>query len=382
MSKAESSEGPRPYEVDWAISLKRVEAQSGDASKASLRQAISHLRGLLGEDFLLKAFRLGFGPAYGFKLIWVWDKNIVLDFYSLLSTCNGFLEFERVFHKIRKCKHLDQMQEKMSLLRTACLFSNQYEVQFEPKLKSINKEPDLLLVGKDNGNRLYVEISDLEASADSRKAKQQMHLFFTEVMHGKFGVEVRGKLESVLTGADAQNFYRYLEEHAYNEANVKGIFIYCVPGKLKFIAYLPTCYNQALQLARENGFELHGIEGPIERSEFYRLPLKIDDEAEQLSGEFENIIVIWSDLLLVGPILHGLPFANELESVFDTRAHVSGVVLAHVFPNDSLQRSVHPDILQFTDVNGMLYSFMLVFRKGNERLKAKLRETLLKNSVT
>lgn len=371
-----------PFLVDWNRSIEHTKRYGRPEEQEEILCKVGELRALLGENFLLDSMNKGFPEAHAFKMLFNWHPNIVRGLHHLLTeSATGAKGVERVIHQFAACRNLPEMKEALSLLRSALLFRRGFSnLEF---IFSVGQEriADLSMRCPGVEKDIFVEVSEMNSSEKSVAIAHQIDLLFNPYQFGDLRVETRGSLERVLSDSEVDSMHQEIQSKAPPLLAEVGVYSLKKTGAITLIIFKHECQDQAARLAQETGIYFEGTRGPSEKLDILRVHGKIKKEIRQMPYGTENIILLWGMQMLLPVMLNRISLQDYLASLIACRPHLSGLILAAEFPNDSFDCNVNPDVILVRATTGMLFAVVPVFKEGKEKLRDGIVNSLLQGST-
>src|SRR5258706_1783192 len=153
-----------------------------DDERPRAKDSIKYLRAVLGEDFLAHAWRLG-NPIYD----WCFGNSAPHARRSLIRLGEQLRSFENVpgfKNLIAGLTNHTKAAEALTVLGAASSFSRVgFTVEFDPRIETTGKIPDLLLVDPDSGEEIYVEVSRLRAGGEQEVIRRNHEVVWHTVFN-------------------------------------------------------------------------------------------------------------------------------------------------------------------------------------------------------
>ncbi|PYS47891.1 MAG: hypothetical protein DMF68_14800 [Acidobacteria bacterium] len=260
--------------------------------------AFSHLRQVLGEKFVIRAFKEGH-PLFGTLINNVAITRLWLARFS--DALQALREVEGFQGLLRRIKRSDQFAEGSSVLDVAFQFhSAGFKVTFDPQVmvtlqggEKRLKVPDIKIVNEETGEEIIVEVSILEIGAAFRESFDTSSFslrLFTEVLQ-LAGLTIHARMSDAFDEDCVDEVFKNLAALS-NEVTRAGKFRALVDQYIEAGIAPDSNKAELIRWATEHGIG-DGFTGPsIWFDEISRARMKIRDKLAQLPEDRPGIIVI------------------------------------------------------------------------------------------
>jgi hypothetical protein len=296
------------------------------------RRAFQTLGSLLGADFLDLAIRERHPILQELVNLAPWTRRRITWLAGTLTSLQDASGFGGVLRRFRIPK---QFGEAMSLFRTAAsLQSAGFNVEFEPTISGFAKVPDLALVHQRTGERLYVEITALQASDIAKAASRTSFGIASQVLFAAPFLNYVGRIHRSLS---ERHLADVVEQVRATVARGKTSFQELVIANVVEMALAPDNDRDLLDAwANEHGLEVGTLSGPpIEVDEVQRVRSRIRGEQKQLPAGVANIVVIEG----FSPMLDGRSIEHIVSDIAETlydANHVFAAVISGGYMGDGV----------------------------------------------
>lgn len=332
--------------LEWDNHIRHVGTidEFTDEQKELAREALSYLRqpDVLGEAFLSRARQTGH-PLYGyFRNTAPWTRRWLTRFAGAFKDLWGADGFSTCVNE--QIKSAEKFDERESVLEIAYKFFRAgFEVSFDPattvykprgftgRRLPFRTAPDLKIVGKESGEEIFVEVSELGESDISKQCGRTYHtvsrVLVNYALHERH-LFPRARVRRPLDDGELKILVGQLRELiAKVEASNRDQYL--INDEIE--ACLAPAHQQDIpeQWGAERGITSIPIEGPsIPLNDPFRIKRIIRKEQEQLPEDKPGIVVITTDwtLLFLG---HGVgTVVSELEDVLTGTPKLSCAIVA------------------------------------------------------
>lgn len=286
-------------------------------------EAIQYLRELLGENFLRRCwqhrhpflFRM-FNSAPVSRL----ELTRFAESLKDLSFATGFDEWVK---KFKKTKEPEKFTESETVLENAHKFRRAgFDIEFEPRIQvklpsgqMRDKNPDLKITNPQNGEEIFVEVSQMKSSDDEVKSSETFYLLWrlihraidenTVIESDKSGNTVVTAsiypYVKILRGLDSKELEQVTKEITFLIETVKQTQKFqtlVIEDKVEIAVAPLSEQHKAEQWAKDRKMT-NFVESPlVPMRETQRARIKIADKIKQLPENKPGIIIIPAGILM------------------------------------------------------------------------------------
>lgn len=296
------------------------------------KRAFQALGNLLGTDFLELAIRERHPILQELINLAPWTRRRLTWLAGALTNLQDASGFDGVLQRFRNPK---QFGEAMSLFRTAAsLQSAGFNIEFEPRIPGFVKVPDLALVHQRTGERLYVEITALQASDIVKAADRTAFSIVSQVLFAAPFLNFVGRIHRSLS---ERHLADVVEQVRATVARGKTTFQELVIPNVVEMALAPDSDRELLDAwANEHGLEIGTFSGPpFGVDEVQRVRSRIKGEQKQLPADVANIVVIEG----FNAMFDGRPIEYIVSDIAETlydAGHVFAAVISGGYMGDGV----------------------------------------------
>ncbi len=264
-----------------------------EIEKEKAKESFLFLKNELGEDFLEKAFT-DFHPICWYIMNQApWTRRWIAYFKEMIFEVKGKDGYNSLLERI---KDRNKFVEGFSVLENAYKFSKVgLDVSFDHGIKVYDKikKPDLKLTDKNNKMELFVEISNLNTSVQTKEAEETNWPISMCLMKNTHYISFSVRIHKVIYPSHLNDIVNELERKI-KKCMEENVFHELIEENTIEIGIAPKINERVLEnWALQKGLKIGEITGPfIEGDEVFRIKQKIKNERKQLPTDYSNILII------------------------------------------------------------------------------------------
>lgn len=302
-----------------------------DTERKKVKRAFAFLADEFGEGFL----RRGFRERHPMPTMLInqapWTRRWFAWFADALAEMKAHENYDALLSRLKSpAKYL----EGLSVLRVSHrLATVGLRVSFDPQVdvEGKPKEPDILAVDGDTGDRIFVEVSILEESMSSRAAQETMEAITQPLDEGLPRFRWCGRIHKSLSKAHLAEVVKQVAKTC-EKARARNSFETLVIDGVVELAISPEGGKEQVdEWGKPRGMRVDSFAGPpVGGDEERRIQSKIRSEQGQLPRDCAGLVVVPMNLVAItlGDLAATVA---ELEETVYAYPHLLGAVLTGGF---------------------------------------------------
>jgi len=333
-------------EYTWSSFIDEInvnEAYIG-LERQKIRKAFEILQKYLGDDFLTEKYMKGHCLSLKLVNFAPWTRQWLIWFSDCLEAVSRFGNFDAIINDFKKP---ELSRERFLIMRNAYRFEmSGFNVIFEPiiDVNGSRKKPDLLIENSKTQEQIFVEISELNDSDQTREINAMMMNVFMRLIQIR-DIVFAGTVHVLLSEESIDELFIRLNVLA-EKAKANKIMQELCNDKIHVVLADKDNYDFKEWCGR-NGFASDGKSGGLNGPSFnvdevQRTKHKITQKMKQLSSNNLNMIIVYNNNLFNRGICNQVELNNIEECVYKHDSLLFCSVLSQCIKFGSTTKEINP----------------------------------------